>query len=325
LPIAVPDAPREWIWLDDWDGMEDLTSAFFHATVLQDELVEGLVREPRGVYVDATLGAGGHTEALLARYPDVRVIGVDRDPNALRHARMRLERFGDRFASVHSTFGSLAAVLEEQGISQVDGLCADLGVSSPQLDDPRRGMSFRSDGPLDMRMDPSQGETALELLDRLAEDEVADVIFRFGDERRSRRIARSIKRALEQGELQTTLDLRRAVVRAVGPARIGGVDPATRTFQAIRIAVNDELGELEALLRVLPDVLAPGGRAAIIAFHSLEDRLVKRAFRDPTQWQACSKKPVVASEEECERNPRARSAKLRIAERMQRHDRWEGA
>jgi 16S rRNA (cytosine1402-N4)-methyltransferase len=178
-------------------------------------------------------------------------------------------------------------------------------------------MSFRREGPIDMRMDPDHGETALELLGRLDDDELANIIFEYGEERRSRRIARSIKRALDDGELDTTLDLRRAIVRAVGPARIGGVDPATRTFQALRIAVNGELDELEALLAAAPELLAPGGIAAFLSFHSLEDRLIKRAFQQRDVWQPLFKKPMVATDAECEENPRARSAKLRAARRLE--------
>ena len=194
-------------------------------------------------------------------------------------------------------------------------MVADLGVSSPQLDDADRGMSFRREGPIDMRMDPGSGETALELIDRLSDDELADVIYQYGEERRSRRIARSIKKALADGELRTTLDLRRATVRAVGPARVGGVDPATRTFQALRIAVNRELEELESLLASLADVVTEGGVAAIISFHSLEDRLVKRAFH-AEGWTQLTKKPMVATDDESAQNPRARSAKLRAARRV---------
>jgi 16S rRNA (cytosine1402-N4)-methyltransferase len=186
-------------------------------------------------------------------------------------------------------------------------------VSSPQLDDPERGMSFRREGPIDMRMDRSSGDTALELIERLDDDALANIIFRHGDERRSRRIARSIKRALSDGELATTLDLRRAIVRAVGPVRVGGVDPATRTFQALRIAVNLELEELERLLAALPAILEPGGVAAILSFHSLEDRLVKQAFHDRAAWSVLWKKPVGASEEERSMNVRSRSVKLRAA------------
>jgi 16S rRNA (cytosine1402-N4)-methyltransferase len=188
-------------------------------------------------------------------------------------------------------------------------------VSSPQLDDAARGMSFRHAGPIDMRMDPEQGETALDLIARLDDEHLADLIFQYGDERSSRRIARSIKKAFAAGDLATTLDLRRAVVRAVGPARVGGLDPATRTFQALRIAVNRELEQLEALLEALPDVLAQGGVAAIIAFHSLEDRLVKRSFLREG-WAPVTKKPLVPCDDECTQNSRARSAKLRAARRI---------
>jgi 16S rRNA (cytosine1402-N4)-methyltransferase len=216
---------------------------------------------------------------------------------------------------VRTSFGRAGEELAARGVSAVDGVCADLGVSSPQLDDAARGMSFRREGPIDMRMDTGSGETALELIARLSDEELADVIYRYGEERRSRRIARSIRRALEENELDTTLDLRRAIVRAVGPARVGGVDPATRTFQALRIAVNHELEELEALLAELPKLLVSGGVAAIISFHSLEDRLVKRAFADRTTWEPFWKKPRLATDAEQEQNARARSAKLRAARR----------
>src|SRR6185295_11153442 len=177
-------------------------------------------------------------------------------------------------------FGDIAAHLAALGLSGVDGMIADLGLSSMQLDQAERGMSFRAEGPIDMRMDTSSGETALDLIDRLDDDELANVIFKYGEERRSRRVARCIKQAREQGDLHTTLDLRRAVVRAVGPARIGGVDPATRTFQALRIAVNDEIGELTALIAAAERAVRPGGIFAVISFHSLEDRLMKRALRE---------------------------------------------
>src|SRR5262249_22533801 len=195
-------------------------------------------------------------------------------------------------------------------------LVADFGVSSMQLDDAARGMSFRAEGPLDMRMDKSEGETALDLIDRLSDDDLADVIYRYGEERRSRRVARCVKQARQAGELDTTLDLRRAVVRAVGPARIGGVDPATRTFQALRIAVNGELAELEQLLARAPSLVAEGGVIAVISFHSLEDRLVKRALRERGKWRPLTKKPIVPSDAEMADNRRARSAKLRAAERV---------
>jgi 16S rRNA (cytosine1402-N4)-methyltransferase len=248
---------------------------------------------------------------LLA--PGARVIAFDRDETAAAAARARLAPFGERVTIVRANFGSVQEKLAALGVGRVMGLCADLGVSSPQLDDPERGMSFRREGPIDMRMDRSSGETALELIAQLDDDALADVIFRYGDERRSRRIARSIHRALADGELGTTLDLRRAIVRAVGPVRVGGVDPATRTFQALRIAVNRELEELETLLAALPAILEPGGVAAVLSFHSLEDRLAKQAFHDRKMWEPLWKKPIGASEEESALNVRSRSAKLRAA------------
>jgi 16S rRNA (cytosine1402-N4)-methyltransferase len=285
-----------------------------HVSVLGREVLAALAPISGGVYVDATLGAGGHSEAVL-EVPGTRVIGIDRDERALGIARARLARFGERVTYVYGAFSEIERHLAALDMSDVDGLVADVGLSSMQLDDPARGMSFRAEGPLDMRMDTSSGETALDLIDRLDDDGLADVIYRYGEERRSRRVARCIKQARASGELETTLDLRRAVVRAVGPARIGGVDPATRTFQALRIAVNGEIEELEALLEAAPRLVAPGGVLAVIAFHSLEDRLVKRAVRDPALWEPLTKKPITAADDEIAENPRARSAKLRAARR----------
>jgi 16S rRNA (cytosine1402-N4)-methyltransferase len=300
----------EWTWSE---GIEDEMSeeSQAHVTVMRDEVVAALGPGP-GLYVDATLGAGGHAEAILQASEEARLIGFDRDERALALARPRLAPFGDRVTFVHAPFSRIREELDAIGVGRVAGLCADLGVSSMQLDEADRGMSFRREGPVDMRMDMRSGETALELIERLDDDELADVIFEYGDERRSRRIARSLKRAVADGELRTTLDLRRAIVRAVGPVRIGGVDPATRTFQALRIAVNREMEELETLIEALPHVLAPGGVAAVISFHSLEDRLVKRAFQQK-QWAPLWKKPLVPSEDERAKNARSRSAKLRVA------------
>ncbi len=312
LPGLVSDGGVEWVWQSEDDGADDV-SGFEHATVMRHEVVEALAPSRGGVYVDVTLGGGGHTEALLEASDGVRVIAFDRDPHALAAGKVRLERFGDRVTFVRSAFSHLIDELLGLDIDKVDGLCADLGVSSPQIDEAERGMSFRTKGPIDMRMDPDNGETALEWIARSDEEEIADVLFRYGEERRSRRIARSIRRAYEQNELETTLDLRRAVVRAVGPARIGGVDPATRTFQALRIMVNEELEELETLLAALPRVLRDGASAAVISFHSLEDRQVKRAFAVREVWSPHFKKPRMATDEEATLNPRARSAKLRAA------------
>ncbi len=313
LQLALPgvlDASAEWTW-DDFHEVSEV-KRFEHATVMRDEVVRALAPRAGGLYVDVTLGAGGHTVAILEAEPKARVLALDRDPVAVAAAQERLAPVADRIAIVRAAFSSVAEQLRELGGGRADGLVADLGVSSPQLDDAERGMSFRREGPIDMRMDSSSGETALELIDRLTDDELANVIYEFGDERSSRRIARSIKKSLGGGELRTTLDLRRAIVRAVGPARVGGVDPATRTFQALRIAVNRELDELAHLLASLPDVIADGGVAAIVSFHSLEDRLVKRAFA-VAPWTPLTKKPVVPSDDEASQNPRARSAKLRAA------------
>ena len=285
-----------------------------HTTVLLAETIAALAPRAGGIYVDATLGAGGHSEAIL-EIEGTRLVAVDRDEVALALGKARLARFGaERVTFVHGRFAEIEGHLAALGIAAVDGLCADIGVSSMQLTEADRGMSFRRDGPLDMRMDRSSGTTALDLIDALDDDELANVLYRFGEERRSRRVARCIKQAREAGELTTTLDLRRAVVRAVGPARIGGVDPATKTFQALRIAVNDEVGELTALIAAAEKVVKPGGIFAVISFHSLEDRLMKRAMRGGA-WTPLTKKPVVPGDAETAENPRARSAKLRAGSR----------
>jgi 16S rRNA (cytosine1402-N4)-methyltransferase len=323
LPGVVTETPAEWVWTEE-TGEETDVPDFVHATVMKTEVTEALA--PRaGLYIDATVGGGGHTEAILEAHADSRVIALDRDQIALDAARARLAPFGDRVTFVKTPFGRIAEALDALHIEQVAGICADLGVSSPQLDDAARGMSFRREGPIDMRMDPSEGEeTALELIARLSDDQLADIIFQYGDERRSRRIARSVKRALGDNQLETTLDLRRAIVRAVGPVRVGGVDPATRTFQALRIAVNRELEELEQLLAALPRLVEIGGVVAILSFHSLEDRLVKRAFHAKDTWSTLSKKPLVATDEEGAANPRSRSAKLRSARRVSEEDAHRG-
>lgn len=294
--------------------------AFEHRTVMLREVVEALSPRSGGVYADATLGGGGHAEAILeASAPDGRLIGIDRDPRALDAARGRLSPFGARATLVHGEMREIRPLLEAAGVPRVDGLLADLGVSSPQLDDADRGFSFAHDGPLDMRMDTTRGETAVELIARLSEGDLADLIYRLGEERRSRPIARSIHRALEAGELETTANLRRAVVRVTGPRR-GRADPATRTFQALRIAVNGELDQLEALLAEAPDVLEDDGIAVVISFHSLEDRLVKHAFRGDARLSPLTKRPQVPSDEERADNRRARSAKLRAARRVPREE-----
>ncbi|MEM9693624.1 MAG: 16S rRNA (cytosine(1402)-N(4))-methyltransferase RsmH [Myxococcota bacterium] len=284
-----------------------------HRSVLLKETVAVVGPSSSGIYVDVTLGAGGHSEGLLAAGAG-HVIGLDRDGAALELAQRRLARFGTKVDFVEARFSQLRVELDRLGIDRVEGIIADLGVSSMQLDECERGMSFRREGPIDMRMDPEAGgETALELIARVGDDDLADIIFDLGEERRSRRIARCIKQAFGAGELTTTRDLRRAIIKAVGPNRQGNVDPATKTFQALRMAVNDELREIEALIDRATAVLVPGGTLAVISFHSLEDRIVKRKLREPA-WLIRSKKPVLPSADEVDDNPRARSAKLRFAE-----------
>lgn len=292
------------------------TIPYSHVTVMRSEVVRSLDPAPGETVIDCTLGGGGHAEAVLEAFPGVRVLGIDRDPAAIAAASARLARFGERVVLVRSTFSEVAARRAERGEGPVAALVADLGLSSAQLDDPTRGMSFRADGPLDMRMDPDAEVTALDLVQRLGQDELADLIYQLGEEKRSRRIASCIRQASRAGELQSTLDLRRAIVRAVGPRRVGGIDPATRTFQALRIAVNAELTELAALLAAAPALLRPGGVAVVVSFHSLEDRLVKRAFAVRETWQRLTPKPLVATAAEQAENPRARSAKLRAASRL---------
>lgn len=310
-------------------------SGFEHASVLVDEVIKHLSTRDHGVYVDCTLGGGGHSEAIL-KAAAAQLIGIDRDPSALQAAEIRLGPLGPRARLVHGEFGEIATHLAELGIDGVDGFVADLGVSSPQLDRADRGFSFSKAGPLDMRMDPSRGQTALELMKALDVDSLADVIFELGEERHSRKIARLIKEAIREDQLQTTLELAAVVGKGIPPAeqRKSKIHPATRTFQALRIAVNRELDQLESFLDVFPALLKPGGHCVIISFHSLEDRLVKNRFRDlawtsslPPQLaeqagervlpvcELLTRKAVFASDAEIARNPRSRSARLRACVR----------
>lgn len=289
-----------------------------HEPVLLAESIALLALRRDAVVVDATLGRGGHARAILEQLGPAGVLfGLDRDPEAVAFCREALAPSpgGPRVVIAHGTFRELPSLLAQAGLPRVDALLADLGLSSPQLDEPRRGFSFRGEGPLDMRADSTRGETARDLLARLDETALADLIYQLGEERQSRRIARAIHAAAVAGHMETTAQLRDAVHRAVRRPPRGGIDSATRTFQAIRIAVNDELGEIDALLAGLPELVTEGGRAVVLSYHSLEDRRVKQSFRGDDRWQSLTKKPVVASAEECARNPRARSAKLRAAER----------
>lgn len=294
-----------------------------HVSVLTAEVLEALAPAPGQVFVDATVGAGGHSRLLAERLmPGGRLLGLDRDAAMLDLARPRLA--GLPVTLVQAPFSRLHEVLEEEGIAAVDGVLADLGFCSDQMEDVQRGLSFTQSGPLDMRLDPTTGEPASALLRRLNERDLADLIYRYGEERFSRRIARRIVEVRRRTPLETTEELAELVRRCVPrPPRSAHrrrpmIDPATRVFQALRIAVNDELGELETLLKILPECVRPGGRVAIISFHSLEDRLVKTAFRDRSLWEALTRKPVQAGEEEVASNPRARSAKLRAALRVTR-------
>ena len=276
-----------------------------HEPVLVREVVD-LLRD-RGTVLDLTLGAGGHAEALLDAGVG-RVIGVDRDPEAISLAAERLNRFGDRFVPRQARFSDMPTP------ERADGVLYDLGVSSMQLDRPGRGFSYRADGPLDMRMDPTQRPGALELVNDTDEEELARIIFEYGEEHRSRRVAAAIVRARSRSPIETTDQLARIVASALG-ARRGGPHPARRTFQALRIAVNRELEELAVSLPRAADILAPGGRVVVIAYHSLEDRIVKRFLLGRDDLRVLTKKPLMPSKAERARNPRSRSAKLRAAER----------
>jgi 16S rRNA (cytosine1402-N4)-methyltransferase len=286
-----------------------------HVPVLLAEVLDLLAPGPGQVVVDATVGAGGHAAAIAERLgPNGRLIGLDRDPAMLAIAARRLK--GLPVTLVHANFDQLREVLDEQGVARVDAVLADLGFSSDQLEDPDRGLSFQQPGPLDMRLDPTQGEPASALLKHLNERDLANLIYQLGEERFSRRIARRIVETRRTTPVETTEQLAELVRRCVPRSRGHGIDPATRTFQALRIAVNDELGALDRLLAALPACVAPGGRAAVISFHSLKDRRVKQAFRNKQVWEALTRKPVQAGAKEVRQNPRARSAKLRVAKRV---------
>ena len=269
-----------------------------------------------GTFVDCTVGLGGHARMVL-EHGATRLIGIDRDTDALAMARTALAEFGDRVTLVHADYRDLDAVLDAQGVTEVSGVLADLGVSSMQLDRDGRGFSFRRDEPLDMRMDRSQGETAAELIDRVDEQELADAIYRFGEERRSRQVARAIVMARQQAPIETTGRLAEIVRRGVAARGWQRIDPATRTFQALRIWVNRELDGLDSFIGRAAARLQTGGRLAVIAFHSLEDRVVKHTLRGLSTVKVLTKHPIVASEAEAAANPRARSAKLRVLERLE--------
>ena len=301
--------------------------------MLAAEVLEHLGGRDHGVYVDGTLGGAGHAAALLGHLTNTTLIGIDRDPSALDAARETLAPFGDRATLVHGEYADLPRILAELNVDRVAGILLDLGVSSPQLDHADRGFSFTKSGPLDMRMDPTRGRTALDLITELDEGELTEVIKEFGEERHGRRVARLIKEAVVAGKVHTTTELAAVIAQAIPiiEQRKSKIHPATRTFQALRIAVNAELEQLERFLFGFPDLLEPGGRCAVISFHSLEDRLVKNRFRD-LGWttslprhlaeqagervepvcELVTRKAVFGSEEEIARNPRSRRQQVRV-------------
>jgi 16S rRNA (cytosine1402-N4)-methyltransferase len=302
----------------------------YHESIMKNEVLHYLNVHEEGVIVDGTLGDGGHTEFILKNTaPEIRVFAIDRDPSAIERAKERLSPFQDRVTLAHGNLGDIKNLAFENGITQID-----LGVSSPQLDTPERGFSIQHDGPLDMRMDPSQKTSAADLLRNLSDAELVSIIKNFGEERYAKRVVRAIRREQIERPITTTGQLSKIVAKVVVSSRHSRIHPATRTFQALRIAVNDELGQLEFALRGVMGLLNSTARIAVISFHSLEDRIVKTFFRDEQKGCSCppkmpmcvcgreptlkilTRKPLTPSEEEVARNPRSVSAKLRVAERI---------
>jgi len=310
-----------------------MEEAAHHVSVLPEEVLKGLNPRPGQCFIDGTVGAGGHSEAILeATAPNGRVLALDADPAALDIARTRLARFGERIHFVNANFSHLATIAHDHSFFPIHGILLDLGLSSMQLGAAERGFSFQNEGQLDMRYDPDGPVDAADLVNNLSRDELADLLYRFGEERRSRAIARAIVAARP---LHTTRELAEVITKAVGGRRGARIHPATRSFQALRIAVNDELDALTSALPAAVSVLAPGARLAVISFHSLEDRMVKKFFQQESKDCICepvqptctcghratiriiTRKPITASDQEVAVNPRARSAKLRVAERIE--------
>ncbi|MBR5022965.1 MAG: 16S rRNA (cytosine(1402)-N(4))-methyltransferase RsmH [Oscillospiraceae bacterium] len=308
---------------------------FHHISVLLEECLEGLDIKPDGIYVDGTLGGAGHSSHIVQRLTTGKLIGIDRDPVALEASSKRLESYKDRVTLVHSNFCKMKQVMENLGIPGVDGILLDLGVSSPQLDDGERGFSYMADAPLDMRMNSQDKLSAYEVVNTWSQDELKRILFDYGEERYAPRIASAICRRREEKPIETTLELVDVIRSAMPPQALREKQhPAKRSFQAIRIAVNDELGSVEKAMQDAIPLLNPGGRLAVITFHSLEDRIVKNAMAEaakgctcPPNFPVCvcgkkpivkiiSRKPIVATDEELEVNPRSRSAKLRVCERL---------
>ena len=310
-------------------------SEFHHVSVLLDECLEALAIKPDGIYVDGTLGGAGHSSRIAARLTTGRLIGIDRDPVALKAAGERLEPYKDNVTLVHSNFCEMAQVLQELGIPGVDGILLDLGVSSPQLDDAQRGFSYMADAPLDMRMNAQDTLTAKDVVNTWSQEELRRILYTYGEERYAPQIASAICRRREERPIETTLELVDVIRSAMPPAALREKQhPAKRSFQAIRIAVNDELGSVEKVMKDATGLLNPGGRLAVITFHSLEDRIVKLGMADASKGCTCppnfpvcvcgkkpqvkliSRKPIVAGDKELEENPRSRSAKLRVCEKL---------
>ncbi len=310
-------------------------SEFYHVSVLLEECLEALDIKPDGIYVDGTLGGAGHSSRIAERLTTGRLIGIDRDPVALQAAGKRLEPYKNNITLVHSNFCEIAQVLREQNISGVDGILLDLGVSSPQLDDAQRGFSYMADAPLDMRMNGQDALTAKQVVNTWPREELRRILYTYGEERYAPQIASAICRRREEKPIETTLELVDVIRSAMPPAALREKQhPAKRSFQAIRIAVNDELGSVETVMADAIPLLNPGGRLAVITFHSLEDRIVKTAMAEaakgctcPPSFPVCvcgkkpdvkliSRKPITASDEELEQNPRSRSAKLRVCEKL---------
>ncbi len=310
-------------------------SEFYHVSVLLEECLEGLNIRPDGIYVDGTLGGAGHSSRIAARLTTGRLIGIDRDPVALKAAGERLAPYGERVTLVHSNFRQMRQVLQQLQIDRVDGILLDLGVSSPQLDDGQRGFSYMVDAPLDMRMNSGDSLSAYTVVNTWPQEELKRILYDYGEERYAPQIAAAICRKRELAPIETTLELVDVIRGAMPPAALREKQhPAKRSFQAIRIAVNDELAAVEQVMAEAIGLLAPGGRMAVITFHSLEDRIVKTAMAAaargctcPPNFPVCvcgkkpavkliNRKPIVSGEEELERNPRARSAKLRVCEKI---------
>lgn len=310
-------------------------SEFHHVSVLLEECIQGLAIKPDGIYVDGTLGGAGHSSRIAAKLTTGRLIGIDRDNVALEAAAERLRPFEDRVTLVHANFCDMDQALQGLGIVKVDGILLDLGVSSPQLDDGQRGFSYMTDAPLDMRMDGEDTRDARQIVNTWSYEELKRILYDYGEERFAPRIAAAICRRREQAPIETTLELVDVIKSAMPASALREKQhPAKRSFQAIRIAVNDELGAVETVMKKAVPLLNPGGRLAVITFHSLEDRIVKNAMAEaakgctcPPSFPVCvcgkkpqvrivTRKPIVSGEEELERNPRARSAKLRICEKL---------